>query len=353
MNDTPTMIAARIHAHGGPDVLTLDRVTVPEPGPGQIRVRVVAAALNNTDLWTREGAYGVDGENGTPSGWTGRIDFPRVPGGDVAGFVDAVGDSVDASMTGARVVLDPATYDAPGDDALPVRILGSEYDGGYAPFVVVPATHAHRVDDSPLDDAQLAALPIAYGTAMGMIERAGLGRGDLAVVTGASGGVGLALVQLAVARGAEVITVCSRAKAADVRAAGASHVVDRSSDAWSEVGRIAPDGVTAVLDVVAGSNIRSGLPHLRTGARWVVAGALGGHEIDIDVRTLYLGNISLIGSTMHTRAHFRALMDLARRGAVRPLIAQTFALSEVHRAQEELASRRHVGKLVLLPEHGA
>ncbi|GAA1958779.1 zinc-binding dehydrogenase [Microbacterium aquimaris] len=347
------MTAARIHAHGGSEVLTVDRVPVPEPAAGHVRVRVTAAALNNTDLWTREGAYGIRGDHPSPAGWIGPIDFPRVQGGDAAGVVDAVGEAVHDSLIGARVVVDPATYDGPGDHALPARILGSEYDGAYAEYLVVAADAVHRVDSSPLDDAQLAALPIAYGTAMGMIERGGIASGDTIVVTGASGGVGIALVQLGVARGAEVIAICSAGKADGVRDAGATHIVDRAGDAWAQVGRIAPDGVAAVLDVVAGTNVHAGVPHLRPGGRWVVAGALGGHDINIDVRSLYLRNLSIVGSTMHTRPHFRALIDLARNGAVRPLIAQTFPLTEVHRAQEELGSRRHVGKLVLLPGGGA
>lgn len=349
MSDSIRMTAARIHAHGGPEVLTVDRIPVPTPGPGQVRIRVAAAALNNTDLWTREGAYGTPDDPDAATGWIGPIDFPRVQGGDAAGYVDAVGSGVDDGVLGSRVVVDPAHYDSEHDDALPVRILGSEYDGGYAEYVVVDEDDVHRVDDSPLSDAQLAALPIAYGTAMGMVERAGVSASDVIVVTGASGGVGVALVQLAVARGADVIAVCSASKADGVREAGATHVVDRAGDVWSDVRRIAPDGVTAVLDVVAGPDVRAGIPVLRPGGRWVVAGALGGHEIDIDVRRLYLHNLSLIGSTMHTRAHFRALMALARSGTVRPLIAQTFPLEQIHRAQEELASRRHVGKLVLLP----
>ncbi len=104
-----------------------------------------------------------------------------------------------------------------------------------------------------------------------------------------------------------------------------------------------------MVDVVAGTTLGEGLDLLRTGGRWVVAGALGGHEVSLDVRVLYLRNLSLVGSTMHTPAHFQQLADLARDGAVRPVVARTYPLAEAARAQTDLAGRRHVGKLVLVP----
>jgi NADPH:quinone reductase-like Zn-dependent oxidoreductase len=326
--------------------MELREVPVPRPAPGEVLVRVTAAGCNNTDLWTREGAYGTD----EPSGWKGAVGFPRIQGGDVAGTVAAVGDGADPALAGARVLVDPALYDGPGDDALVADVLGSERDGGFAEYCVVPADVVHRLDGSPLTDVELGALPIAYGTALGMLERGGVGEGDAVLVTGASGGVGLAAVQLAVARGARVVGVCSAAKAQAVLDAGAHDVVDRGrGSVVADVRDVVPGGIDVAVDLVAGPVLADGLSLLRPGGRWVVAGALGGHRVELDVRQVYLANRALVGSTMHTPAVFRRLVAMARRGEVRPVIAATYPLEDLHRAQADLASRTLVGKLVVTP----
>ncbi len=342
----PTMRAMVTTRHGGPEVIEWREVPVPRPGSGQVLVRVAAAGCNNTDLWTREGSYGVD----EPGGWLGPLDFPRIQGGDVAGVVVSLGDGADPASAGARVLVDPAVYDGPGDDALVADVLGSERDGGFAEYVVVPAEAAHPVGGSPLSDVELAALPIAYGTALGMLERGAVAEGDTVLVTGASGGVGLAAVQLAVARGARVVAVSSAAKADAVREAGAHGVVDRGrGSVVADVRRLAPEGIDAAVDVVAGPVLGEGLRLLRPGGRWVVAGALGGHRVELDVRELYLADQALVGSTMHTPAVFRQLVGLARRGEVRPVVARTYPLADLPRAHADLASRSLVGKLVVTP----
>lgn len=342
-----TMRAARLVRHGGPEALELAEVAVPQPAAGEVLVEVRATALNNTDLWTREGAYGLAGDPDALAGWRGPIAFPRIQGADIAGVVVATGPQVDPEMRGSRVLVDPAIYDGEGEHAGPVGLLGSERDGGYAQYVAVRVERVHRAEASPLSDVELACLPTAYGTALGMLERGGVRAGETVVVTGASGGVGLALVQLAVARSAEVIAVSSAGKLDAVREAGAAEVVDRAAGAWEQIARLRPDGVDAVLDVVAGESIVTALSAVRDGGRWVVAGALDGYRIDLDIRRLYLHNIALIGSSMHTPAHFQSLVQIARDGLVRPVIAARYPLAEVHRAQAELASRAHVGKLVL------
>ncbi|WP_299056598.1 zinc-binding dehydrogenase [uncultured Nocardioides sp.] len=341
-----SMRAVVTTGHGDLDVLALRRVPVPAPGPGEVLLRVLAAGCNNTDLWTREGAYGTT----TPAGWKGAVGFPRIQGGDVCGRVVAVHPGEPDHLVGHRVLVDPALYDGPGPDALVDDVLGSERDGGFAEHVVVPAACAHDVDDSPLTDEELAALPIAYGTALGMLERGAVAAGHTVVVTGASGGVGLAAVQLAHTRGARVVAVCSASKADEVRRAGADVVVDRAAGPVATgLRRAAPDGVDVVVDVVAGPTVGDALDQVRPGGRWVVAGALDGWRVSLDVRTLYLANVALVGSTMHTRRVFDLLVDLARRGGVRPVVARTFALEDLADAERELGRRVHVGKLVVLP----
>ncbi|SFF38366.1 Zinc-binding dehydrogenase [Blastococcus tunisiensis] len=157
-------------------------------------------------------------------------------------------------------------------------------------------------------------------------------------------------MQLATARGARVVAVCSGDKAAAVRAAGASGIVDRRRGrVLADAATAASSGYDVVVDVVAGPVLGPGLGLLRPGGRWVVAGALDGWAVELDVRRLYLANLALIGSTMHTPRIFELLVDLARRGAVRPVVAATFRLEEVPEAQRQLERRAHVGKLVVVP----
>ncbi|WTX67397.1 zinc-binding dehydrogenase [Streptomyces halstedii] len=343
------MRAVRITEHGGPEVLELTEVAVPDPQAGEVLVQVGAVALNNTDLWTREGAYGRPGDPKATSGWRGPIGFPRIQGADVAGRVVAVGAGVEEGLVGRRVVVDPAIYDTEGPDANPVGLMGSERDGGYAEYVTAPAERVHDVSESPLTDDQLATLPTAYGTALGMIERGRLRKGETALVSGASGGVGVALVQIARARGAKVIAISSGPKIDAVREAGAHTVVDRAGDIAGQIRAAAPEGIDVALDVVAGELVAEGLPLLREGGRWVVAGALGGYDVAFDVRRLYLHNAQVVGSAMHTPTHFGLLMDLARRAEVQPVVAAVFPLEQAARAQEELSRRGHVGKIVMRP----
>ncbi|QER87816.1 zinc-binding dehydrogenase [Streptomyces tendae] len=343
------MRAVRITRHGGPEVLEAAQVPVPVPRAGEALVRVTSVALNNTDLWTREGAYGRPGDPEARSGWRGPVDFPRVQGADVAGRVAAVGSGGDEGLVGRRVVVDPAVYDGDGPDAHPVGLMGSERDGGYAEYVTAPLDQLHDVTGSPLTDDQLASLPTAYGTALGMIERGRMREGETVLVSGASGGVGLALVQIARARGAQVVAVSSGTKIDAVREAGAHAVVDRAGDVIGQIRAAAPQGIDVGLDVVAGDLVSEGVPLLREGGRWVIAGALGGYGVHLDVRRLYLHNAQVIGSAMHTRAHFGLLMEMARQAAVEPVVAAAYPLDQAARAQEELARRNHVGKIVLHP----
>ena len=347
------MTAAVLTAHGGPDKLEVrDDVAMPRPEAGQVLVRVTAAGVNNTDLWSRQGAYGNAEDPGAVAGWRGvPLEFPRIQGGDIAGWIADTGEGVDPDRKGQRVVVDPAVYDREADDATPCELLGSEHDGGFASFAVVDARRAHGVDGSPLSDAQLACVPIAYGTAMGMLDRAEVDAGQTVVVTGASGGVGLALVELAAARGATVIALTSEGKHHVVRAAGATRTVDRSTeDLAAAIRQAAPSsGVDVVADVVGGEVFSTVFALLRGGGRLVTAGAVAGPIVQFDLRLLYLRQRRMIGSSMHTPAQFARLVDLARHGRIRPRVAATYPLERIHDAQRDFAERRHVGNFVMLP----
>lgn len=345
------MTAAVLVSHGELDALQLRReVPVPTPGAGEVLVRVSASAVNNTDIWTRQGAYGLPGQPDARAGWRGRITFPRIQGGDIAGMVVAVGSGVADDLVGRRVLVDPALYRDECAQAPPVGLLGSEADGGFAQYVAVPADQAFDMTDSPLSDEQLACLPVAYGTAMGMLERVELDEEETVLVTGASGGVGLALVQLAAARGATVVAVTSRAKSDQVSTAGATHVLARDdNDLGSQVQSLSPTGLAVVADVVGGPLVEQLLPLLADNGRWVVAGAIAGSVVAFDLRRLYLHNRRLIGSSMHTREHFAELVRIARAGRVTPRIAGRYPLDEIHQAQRLFVQYQHTGKIIIRP----
>lgn len=345
------MTAAVLTDFGGPEVLRLrDDVPVPEPGLGQVLARVTAASVNNTDIWTREGAYGLPGEPDAKAGWRGAIDFPRIQGADIVGTIYEIGKGVDPKRLNKHVLVDPAFYDSTDNEANPVGLLGSEKDGGFADYVLVDDNRAHDVSDSLLTDEQLACLPTSYGTALGMLDRAEIAREETILITGASGGVGSALVQLAAARGVTVLALTKSNKGEAVRQAGANHIIARDlDDIESSIMDVAPEGIDAVADIVGGENVSSLLPLLKESGRWVIAGAVGGSSVTVDLRRLYLHNRRLIGSSMHTPAHFQKLIEEANAGRIDPRVAATFPLSEIHEAQQTFQQRQHVGKIVLLP----
>ena len=335
--------------HGGPEALVVRDADTPTPGPRQVRVRVRAAGVNNTDIWTREGRYGTADDPDAVTGWRGvPIDTPRIQGADVTGVVDVVGPGGDDRLVGRRVLLDPATYADAAPDADPVAILGSEYDGGFAEYCVAAEDAVHDVTSSPLTDTELACLPIAYGTAAGMLARAGAAPGETVVVTGASGGVGTALVQLASAAELTVVAVSTPEKAARLAELGAAAVVDRGSTRLADdVAEAAPGGVHLVADVVGGPLFTLWPGVLARRGRIVVAGGFAGPVVSIDLRQLYLGQRRIIGSTMHTREHFATLVDVARRGAVRPPVATVFPLERIHEAQQAIRATDTLGKVVV------
>lgn len=344
------MTGAVLTAFGDLDVLEVrDDLPIPRPEAGYALVKVTAAAVNNTDIWTRQGAYGLPGQPEARAGWRGPIDFPRIQGGDIAGEIVEVNDYDTALRIGQRVLVDPTIYQGQGPHSPPVGLLGSEEDGGFAQYVCVRADQCHDMTDSPLSDDELACLPVAYGTAMGMLERVDLTADEMVLVTGASGGVGLALVQLAASRGAEVIALTSRNKASRVRKASAHHILVRDDgDVSAQLQAITPQ-LDVVADIAGGPLLEQLLPRLVDNGRWVIAGAVAGMTTTLDLRRLYLHNRRLIGSSMYTRTHFSLLAELAREGKIHPRIAGSYQLSEIHKAQRQFMKHEHVGKITISP----
>lgn len=343
MSSPTTMTAAVTFGHGGPDQIEV-RTDWPCPAPlaGQALVRVTAAGVNNTDIWSREGAYGTAEDADAVVGWKGvPLEFPRIQGIDVAGEVAAVGSTVDEHWVGRRVIIDSA---ARYRDDRPVDVVGSEVDGGFAEYHLCTIAQLHDVTASSLTDAQLACLPTAYATALGMLTRADIESRERVLVTGASGGVGMAAVQLLLDRGCEVVARTSAPHRELIAGFGVAEVSVRGVDDLGALGH-----VDAVVDVVGGDEFAAVLDRVRDGGRLVTAGAIAGPVVAFDLRRLYLPQRTLIGSTMHTPAVFARLAASAVDGGIQPLVAATYPLSEIAAAQARFVVGDFVGKLVLLP----
>ena len=353
-----TMKAVLLKGHGGPEQLDYrDDVPVPTPAAGEVLVRIGAAAVNNTDINTRVGWYSRSvttatdaaaaqtASAATDGGWAGNpFVFPRIQGTDACGRIVAVGAGVTEARIGERVLVDPVLRPADGTLAN-VGYVGLERDGSFAEFITVPAGNASRIE-SALTDVELASFPCAYGTAENLLTRADVVPGESVLVTGASGGVGSAVVQLARLRGARVIAVTTRDKGGGVLALGAQQVIERGADPLHALGR---ESIDVVVDVVGGGAFASLLDVLKRGGRYAVAGAIAGPIVPLDLRTLYLKDLQLLGCTVTTPAVFARLVDLIQGGALQPVIRAVYPLADIALAQSDFLGKAQTGKIVLVP----
>jgi len=341
--------------HGGLDKLVYRvDIPVPRPGPSDVVIEVTACGMNNTDVNTRIGWYakavatvtGVEsGRSDVDGSWGGGLTFPRIQGADPVGRISAVGDGVDPHRIGQRVIVDAWVRD-PGGVLEKARYLGSELDGGYAEYVRVPAINAHKID-TILTDVELASFPCSYATAEHMIHRAGVQEGQWVLVSGASGGVGGGLIQLAKRRGARVAAITSSGKSAAVAAIGADVVLDRADDDLAAAVIDATEGVDVFADVVGGDGFAPLLETIRRGGHYTTAGAIGGPIVPLDLRTLYLNDLTLHGATVVPTEVFANLVGYIERGEVRPIVAGKFPLQQLREAQESFIAKDHVGALVI------
>ena len=358
--DIPTRMAAvLLTGHGGFDKLEYrEDVPTPAAGTGEVLIEVGAAGINNTDINTRiawyskavggetsqGGASGFEEANSEDGSWTGTpLQFPRIQGADCCGRIVSVGEGVDAGRIGERVLV-RAVQPGGADSSHLVWAFGSECDGGFAQYTKTRSTEAFVVE-SDWSDIELASLPCAYSTAEGMLHRASVGA-ERVLITGASGGVGSAAVQLAKRRGAEVIALAAREKADAVKALGADRVVNRGDNLIDALGR---DSVDVVVDLVAGPQWPELLDILRPLGRYATAGAIAGPMVELDTRTLYLKDLTLFGCTFQEDVVFRNLVRYVEGNEIRPVVAKTYPLADVVRAQKDFIAKQFVGKLVLVP----
>ncbi|SFL09207.1 NADPH:quinone reductase [Pseudovibrio ascidiaceicola] len=340
-----TMTAVTLTGHGGPDMLEL-RTDLPLPAIGSedVLIEVLAAGVNNTDINTRKAWYSRYDNQAEDATWSGQpLQFPRIQGIDVCGRVVATGTKVDQTLLGKRVLVEPCLQYANGKKLESPWFMGSECDGGFAEFVSIDHRHVYPIQ-SQLNDLELASFPCSYSTAENMLTRANLKAGETVLVTGASGGVGSAALQLARARGAHVIAISSASKAQMLEELGASRVLDRSDDLLECLG---PNSIDVVVDLVAGPQWPALLAILKPKGRYAVAGAMAGPIVELDVRTLYLKDLSFFGCTVLEPEVFGNLVTHIESGNIKPLVAQTFPLSKIGEAQEVFEQKNHLGKIVL------
>jgi len=324
-----------------------------------VLLQVLAAGVNNTEINTRLGWYssnvtaGTDlaseltGDNAlhiSDGGWNEATPFPLIQGTDCCGRVVTAGSEVNAACVGSRVLVRACMR--PDDyETLDNIWMASDFDGAFAQFVVVPATEVFQIDCNWTDE-ELATIPCAYGTAENMLHRSSVTENSHVLVTGASGGVGSAAVQLAKRRGATVTAICGSAKADQVFSIGADDVFDRNTDIVRSLGESTVD---VVVDNVAGDGFSRLLKVLKRGGRYVSSGAIAGPVVSLDMRDMYLKDITLIGCTAWDEPVFPNLIGYIERGEIRPLLAKVYPLQQIAEAQREFLLKKHVGNFVLIP----
>ncbi len=356
-----TMRAWMLIGHGGMDMLQL-REDCPRPvaGSEEVLVRVLACGLNNTDVNTRTGWYSaavtgpttgqeLDAAGDDDASWGGvPLTLPRIQGADVCGIVEEAGCGAGRDLVGKRVLIDPWIRDwrDPGERER-IGYFGSETDGGFAEYACVHHRQVHAID-SDMTDAELATFATGWGTALYMLERVTVGEGDTVLVTGASGGVGSALVQLAKLRQARVVGICSPEKADILARTGTDAVIRRQAgNLKAAIEAAIPGRITVVADLVGGTMFRELIDLLAPGGRYVVAGAIGGPCVQLDLRTLYLRDLRFAGVTIPAPGAFARLVDIIESGRVRPVLAAEYGFEELPRAQQAFIDKRHVGNIVI------
>jgi len=277
------------------------------------------------------------------------LQFPRIQGADAVGRVVAVGEGCAEDLTGKLVMTDGWVRDpsAPTDMGK-ARYFGSEVDGGFAEYARTQA-NAIAVVNSSLSDAELATFQCSYTTAEGMLTRANVTAADTVLIPGASGGVGGALVQLANRRGARTIAMASAAKHGDVARLKPAAILDRAPEDLATALKAATGCVTVsvVADIVGGPYWPKLIDVLARGGRYATSGAIAGPMVELDLRTLYLRDLSFLGCTATSSNVFPDLVGYIERGEVKPLLAQTFPLEKLPLAQEAFIAKKHFGNIAV------
>jgi NADPH:quinone reductase-like Zn-dependent oxidoreductase len=340
------MKALYFDKHGELDVVKYGDVPDPEPGSGEVLIRVRACSLNFLDIWVRRGWPGL------------KLEMPHWCGADVAGEIAALGENVSGWQVGQRVAVDPGVnlvedeYTRSGEDSVSpgYHILGEHRRGGAAEYLAIPARNLAAMPDDI--DFPEAAAPLLVGlTAWRMlIHQAGLRAGESVLVVGAGGGVNSIAIQIAKLAGATVYVVASNPeKSARAQQLGADVVLDRSQVDWGkEIFKLTSrQGVDVVVDNVGKATLTKSMQAVARGGRIVIVGNTSGPEAEIDIRFIFGKQISLIGSTMGSHQDFHDLLDLLWSGKIKPVIHRVMPLSEGCDAYKMMEEGQHFGKIVL------
>ena len=360
MQEIPkTMHAVMLTGHGGIDMLVYKTdVEVPLPKSDEVLIRVKASGVNNTDINTRIGWYsksvtsdtnkggasGLEDAKKNDSSWSGKpLKFPLIQGADVYGEIVKVGSDISPKRIGESVLV-RTMQENPHTSENNCWTLGSECNGGFAQYTAVRSSEVFVIN-SDWSDTDLGSIPCAYSTAEGLLHQAKLEK-ETILITGASGGVGSAAIQLAKLRDANVIAQCAFEKKEEVIQMGADKIVFRNSDLLKEIGR---DAVDIVIDLVGGPKWTQLLDILKPGGRYATSGAIAGPIVKLDLRTLYLKDLTLYGCTFQSKEVFRNIIKYIEENKIKPLVAKSYPLKEIKKAQLDFLSKKFTGKLVLVP----
>ena len=340
-----TMKAIILKGHGDFDKLEyVNDFTTPKPKDNEVLIEVKAAAVNNTDINTRIGWYSKNDNDSNDASWTGEsYSFPRIQGADVCGYIVAIGKNIDSSRLGERVLIEPSLQKVNGTQLENPWYFGSECNGGFAQYTVISNEHAHKINSS-YTDIQLASFPCSYSTAENLLTKSNVNQDDTVLISGASGGVGSAAIQLAKAKGAKVIAITSPSKFDEIKALGASQVISRHENIVEVLGK---NSVTVVIDLVAGESWGDFLEVLKPHGRYATSGAIAGPIVELDIRTLYLKDLSFFGCTILEAEVFGNLIKRIEKKEIKPLVAKTYPLENIVDAQKEFLKKKHIGKIVL------
>lgn len=342
------MKAAYMTGFGGPAVFEAGELAMPEAGPGQLLVRVSAVGLNYYDTLVRAGAVSQD------------IPLPHVPGSDVVGHVEAVGDGVQRFKAGDRIIvapgfpLDEADWDSGQENYTPSYYPGGTFNhGGYGQYMVI---HERWALPNELDmaDEELASMPLVVVTAMHTVKTLGqVDHGMRVLVQAGASGSGSMAIQVAKALGARVITtVSTEAKAQRAHELGADEVIFYRKDNFADVARewSGGEGVDVVIDNLGGSALEDNLRAVKWGGKVVNFGLVTGIEARIpNIYHFFRGQYQLLGSFMGSMDELREGLALVKAGKLRPVVDEVMPLEKVHEAHERLDAHQVNGNLVLLP----
>jgi NADPH:quinone reductase-like Zn-dependent oxidoreductase len=346
------MRAVVIREHGGPEVLNIEEVSTPEPGPNEVLIKVEATALNHLDIFAREGLKGP----GIP-----KTHLPHVSGVDIVGYVVGYGPSlVDQPQwpqKGQRVLVNSAIGCGEcrccrsGEPSMcpNYKILGEHFWGGLAEYVVAPARNIIPVPDH-ISSEIAAAVPVVYTTAWRAVITVGqLKPSDKVLIIGASGGLGTAQLDIAVAAGATVLGIAGseekRQKALDM---GAAAMFDSHGNWQEQVLKWTDgEGVDIVFDAVGKPTFRRSLNCLKMGGKLVLSGATAGDFPEISIREIYQWHRQILGAPMGNWEDFLQVTDLVWQGKLRPQIHEVYPLAEIAAAEIAIDERQHFGKIVI------